>query len=524
MNDQQDLLRVDGLVKHYPGVVALAGVSLDVRPGEIHALLGENGAGKSTLINVLSGLTAATAGTVLVDGEPATFRRPREAQQLGITTIHQELSLAPDLTALQNIFLGREIRRGPFGRGLLDDKAMIEHVRELAADFGLDVRDLKRPVGEFGALTQHVVEIVKALAFDARLLILDEPTSGLAEEERASLFEQMRRLRDTGIAIVWVTHRLDELYGLADRITVLRDGRTVATTTTTESKPEDLVRLMVGRRTTTLGSLVDETGPTTGTTVDPTREPVVSLRAVSRRPLLHGIDLDVRAGEIVGVAGVAGAGRTELARVILGADRIDGGAMRIDGQAVKIRNPQDAYRRGIAMVPEERKTLGILPDFPLDKNMTVSRLHDVTKFGAVLNRRKERSVAKQYMDDLGIRARGSGERIRNLSGGNQQKVVLARCLFTGPRLIVFDEPTQGIDVAAKVEVYRLIRRFVADGGAALVMSSEIPELLHISDRIVVMREGTIVGEVEPDLRDGSLHEEERVSSEILSLAARSVAR
>jgi ribose transport system ATP-binding protein len=518
----KELLRVEDLVKHYPGVVALAGVSLQVRIGEIHALLGENGAGKSTLINVLSGITPPTSGAVFVDGEPVTLRRPRDAQDLGINTIHQELSLAPDLTVLQNIFLGREVKRGLFGRGFLDERAMTARAREIAAEFLLSDSDLRSPVGELGALKQHVVEIVKALAFDARLVILDEPTSGLDDKERETLFDHMRRMRERGISVLWVTHRLDELYGLADTITVLRDGREVATTDTTRSTPDDLVRLMVGRRTTSLGALADSRiGRGNG---DGARHEVLRLDGVGRRPVLHDISLTVRSGEIVGIAGVAGAGRTELARLILGADKIDAGTVYLNGNPVKIRHPQDAYRRGIAMVPEERKTLGILPDFSITKNITVSQLSRISTAKVVLNRRREGSVARQYIRDLGVKTNSARELIKNLSGGNQQKVVLARCLFTGPKLIVFDEPTQGVDVAAKVEVYRLIHQFVANGGAAIVISSEIPELLHVSDRILVMREGRIAGEVVPTGHGGAAEEgavEEADSAKIMALAARS---
>ena len=513
----KELLRVENLVKHYPGVVALAGVSLQVRVGEIHALLGENGAGKSTLINILSGITPPTAGAIFVDGEQVTLRRPRDAQDLRINTIHQELSLAPDLTVLQNIFLGREVKRGVLGRGLLDERAMTARAREIAAEFVLSDSDLRSPVGELGALKQHVVEIVKALAFDARLVILDEPTSGLDDEERETLFDHMRRMRERGVSVLWVTHRLDELYGLADTITVLRDGREVATTDTRTSTPDDLVRLMVGRRTTSLGELADSRIESRNG--EHVKHEVLRLDGVGRRPVLYDISLTVRSGEILGIAGVAGAGRTELARLILGADRIDTGTIYLNGHPVKIRHPQHAYRRGIAMVPEERKTLGILPDFSITKNITVSQLSRIAAGKVVLNGRKERSVARQYITDLGVKTRSARELIKNLSGGNQQKVVLARCLFTRPKLIVFDEPTQGIDVAAKVEVYRLIHQFVADGGAAIVISSEIPELLHVADRIVVMREGRIAGEVVPSGRGGAA--EEADSAKIMALAARS---
>jgi ribose transport system ATP-binding protein len=514
----EEVLRVENIVKRYPGVIALADVSLKIGIGEIHALLGENGAGKSTLIGILSGIITPNEGTVYVDGDAIILKRPRDAQDLRITTIHQELSLAPDLTVLQNVFLGREVRRGVFGYGVLNDRAMKAKVRDLAAEFGLSENDLRRPVGELGGFKQHVVEIVKALAFDARLVILDEPTSGLADDERDTLFEHMRALRDRGISILWVTHRLDELYGLADTITVLRDGRNVATTDTTKSSPEDLVRLMVGRRTTSLGDLADRR--LEGRAGRPEHDEVVlQLKGAGRAPVLHDIDLELHRGEVLGIGGVAGAGRTELARIILGADRLDSGQISVGGRAVKIRNPQDAYRLGIAMVPEERKTLGILPEFSVAKNITISHLGGVSRAGLVLNRRGESAVAGKFIKDLGVRARNSRERIKNLSGGNQQKIILARCLFSQPKVIVFDEPTQGIDVAAKVEVYRLIHQFVDAGGAAIVISSEISELLHVSDRILVMREGRIAGEVTPGGAGADIDGVD--STRVMALAARS---
>ncbi len=513
-----EILRVENVVKKYPGVTALAGVSVTIASGQIHALLGENGAGKSTLIGILSGIVTPNGGEIYVDGEAVTLRRPRDAQDLGITTIHQELCLAPDLTVLHNIFLGREVRRGTLGHPIVNDRAMKAKVGRLAAEFGLSDQDLRRPVRELGGFKQHVVEIVKALAFDARLVILDEPTSGLADEEREILFDHMRALRERDISILWVTHRLDELYGLADEITVLRDGRNVATTDTTKSTPDELVRLMIGRRTTSLGELAARRSEDRS---DDARagEVVLRLQGAGRAPVLHDVNLELRRGEVLGIGGVAGAGRTELARVILGADRLDTGQISIDGNAVKVRHPQDAYRLGIAMVPEERKTLGILPDFSIAKNITVSHLNGVTSARLVLNQRREAKIAGKYIKDLGIRTRTSRERIKNLSGGNQQKVILARCLFSQPKVIVFDEPTQGIDVAAKVEVYRLIHKFVEAGGAAIVISSEISELLHVSDRILVMREGRIAGEVIPGANGADIDGAD--SASVMALAARS---
>jgi ribose transport system ATP-binding protein len=514
--DNAAFISVRGVVKRYPGVVALDGVSVDLRRGAVHALLGENGAGKSTLIRLLSGVTTPDSGEIMVAGLPVHLRTPRDAQSLGITTIHQELSLAPDLTVLENIFLGRELRRRRAGFALLDERAMTSKVADLAADFGLAPGDLGRRVGALGALKQHVVEILKALAFDSRAVILDEPTSGLADHERESLFEHMRSLRHRDIAVLWVTHRLDELFGLADTVTVLRDGAHAATVDDLSTVTADsLVRLMVGGKA--VGSLAAGSAARTTRWGGEASE-VLRLTGVTRLPL-SGIDLTLHRGEVLGIAGIAGAGRTELARIILGADPLDAGEILVNGKAVRIRNPRQAYRRGIALVPEERKTTAILPDFSIAKNITIADLRRIAWAGAVLDRGRERSVAARFVKDLGVRTPSINQKIRNLSGGNQQKVIVARCLFTSPSVLIFDEPTQGIDVAAKAEVYRLIHEFVDAGGAAIVISSELPELLRLSDRILVMREGKVSGEVlcggdsTPDM-------DERRSEEIMGLAVR----
>lgn len=513
------VVSVRGVGKVYPGVVALSDIDIDLRAGEIHGLLGENGAGKSTLINILSGTVKPSAGTIMIDGTEATISNPRHAQDLGISTVHQEQSLAPNLTAVENIFLGREMLKGPNRTvSILDEKSMRARVRELAHEFGLTHHDINVPVEALGALKQHVVQIIKALAFRTRVLILDEPTSGLADHERLTLFSYMRQLRSKGISLLWVTHRLDELFGLADTITVLRDGRLVANVDPSDQTADSLVRLMVGRSNLAAREDIPDGGHHHG--YAGTHEEVLRLEAVTRRPLLHNVSFSVRRGEVLGLSGIAGAGRTETAMVILGADRPDSGQIFLHSEPSVVRSPRDARRKGIAYVPEERKTHAILADFSIKRNITISDLSRTAAGGVFLRGAHETEAAKSFVENLGIKTSSVQEKIRNLSGGNQQKVVIARCLFTQPDLIIFDEPTQGIDVGAKAEVYRLIYEFVDRGGAAIVISSELPELIRVTDRIVVMREGTVVGEVESTGRDEVASETSELGERIISLATR----
>ena len=513
------LLEARGVGKRYPGVVALENVSLSLRSGEIHGLLGENGAGKSTLIGLLSGITRPDSGELLVDGRVQEFTSARQAQDLGISTIYQEQTLAPDLTVIQNIFFGRELRRGIF----LDERAMRRRVEVLCDEFGLSKSDLHLPAGNLGALKQHVVQIMKALAFDARVVILDEPTSGLEDTERQTLFGHMARLRNRGVALLWVTHRLDELFGLADVITVLRDSRCVATVAPEAHTPESLVMLMVGRTREPRESSDVHDGR--GRLVGDKQGEVLRLSSVTRYPLLRDISLSVNSGEILGVAGIAGAGRTELARIILGADRPDSGSLAVDGRTVSIKNPRQAIKLGISLVPEERKTQSILGSMAIDQNISISSLAKITRNKVQIDRRNEKKSALSYVHDLGIKCSSVNQKINTLSGGNQKKAIIARSLFSDPSLLIFDEPTQGIDVAAKADIYRLIYDFVGRGGAAIVISSELPELMRLSDRIVVMREGQIVGEL-PGLRSGDTAETETeaendLAAKIMAMVARS---
>lgn len=513
------LLDARDVVKRFQGVTALAGASLQVAPAEIHALLGGNGAGKSTLINILSGIVPADGGTILLDGQALNLSRPSDAHAAGITTIHQELSLVPALTTLDNIFLGREMRSRLFGVGLkLDRRRMAERVARLAEEFGLTRADLGLPVGEFGALKKRVVEIVKALVFDPRLLILDEPTSGLEEEEKGHLFGHMRRLRARGVSLIWVTHHLEELFGLADTATVFRDGRTVGTLPVPDATLDRLMSMMFGGAADEFGRApVEHDIPDAGSE----GPEILRLESVSRANVLRDISLHVRAGEVVGISGLAGAGRTELARVIMGLDKLSSGTVSVKGKPTKFRSASKAYRHGLAMVPEDRKQLGILADLSVAQNVSIANLGSVSRFGFVVNRKAEAERGEAFRQRLAIRTPDVKQRIGNLSGGNQQKAVVARCLNTEPALIIFDEPTQGIDVAAKVAVHDLIRQFAASGGAAIVIASEVGELVELSHRVLVMRQGRIVGQVDrvPEaLAEGQL---EQVKQRILALSARS---
>lgn len=518
-NHFEPLLDARGVVKRYQGVTALDGVSLQVAPAEIHALLGGNGAGKSTLINVLSGITSPDAGTITLAGRRADIRRPSDAHAAGITTIHQELSLVPALTTLDNVFLGRETSSRFLGVNLrLDRRRMAEHVAALAEEFGITREDLGLPVGEFGALKKRVVEIVKALAFDPRLLILDEPTSGLEDEEKQHLFGHMRRLRERGVSLIWVTHHLEELFGLADTVTVFRDGRNVDTVPAANTTVDRLVDLMFGRAAEEFGGTTD---PQHVTEAGNAGDEVLRLKDVNRANVLRDIALEVGAGEIVGISGLAGAGRTELARVIMGLDKMSSGQVWLRGDPARINDASTAYRNGIAMVPEDRKQLGILADMSVAENISISNLSGISRFGFVINRKAEAERGDTYRRRLSIRTPDVKTRIGNLSGGNQQKAVVARCLNTDPALIIFDEPTQGIDVSAKVEVHDLIREFVASGGAAIVIASEVGELVELSHRVLVMRHGRIVARVDGvshALAQGQL---EQLKQRILSLSARS---
>ena len=484
------VVQVDHLLKRFPGTIAVRDVSFAIRRGSIHALVGENGAGKSTVIKMLSGVYQPDAGQITVNGQALALTSPHAAQLAGISTVHQERNLISALTALENMFLGREVLSDGLGWfGVVDRRAMEARVNALCDDFEFDRRLLQRPVEGLDALSKQVVEIIKALAFDAELIILDEPTGGLSEAERTVLFTQMRRLRDRGTSMLWVTHHLEELSGMADEVTVLRDGALVATVDGAEATAERVVRMMVGRDVDSIESLVAQSKASGSVDAEALR--IEGLASVAN---LHGLSLTLKQGEILGLGGLQGAGCNLLLETIIGATRKTAGTTWLMGKPVSIRRTRDAFRAGLAYVPNERKIRGILPIFSIAQNISIASLERIVT-GGFVNRKREAATASSYFKILSIRANSIHQQILRLSGGNQQKAIIARALAAKPSVIIFNEPTEGVDVGAKIEIYRLIREFARDGGAAIVKSSDLMELLGLSDRVLVMRQGKIVGEL-----------------------------
>ncbi len=498
------MLEMRGIRKAFPGVVALDGVDLTLRAGEVHMLLGENGAGKSTLMKILSGACRRDAGQIHLHGQPADIQSPRDARALGIRVMYQELSLVPQMSVAENIFLGVE----PRTFGWIDRRRLREDTRRLLADLGLPLTP-DAPVDTLSLAGRQLVEIAKALAAPgtdpaqvATVLVMDEPTSALTAREVDQLFALIARLAARGVAIVYITHRLDEVFRLGHRVTVLRDGRHVATCPIGDVTPESLVRLMANRD---VGGHYPRERAGAGAEL-------LRVENVSRTGVLAGITLTLRAGEIVGIAGVMGAGRSELARVLAGADRPSSGRIFIQGSPVVLRTPADAIRHGIGLLPEDRKAQGLVPALTVARNIGLPHGHRLGRLGVVA-RGAEHRLAAPVVRDLRVKA-GSLQPVRLLSGGNQQKVVLGKWLAGHARIFIFDEPTCGVDVGAKVEIYHLMNRLTAGGAGIIMISSELPELLGMSDRILVMHRGTIRAEM-----DAASATEEQVLTAALGLAS-----
>jgi ribose transport system ATP-binding protein len=475
------LLRMEHISKAYPGVQAVDDVTLEVAHGEIHALVGENGAGKSTLMKILTGVVLPDAGTIRLRGEPIDIVSPSDAQTAGISMIHQELALISALNVGQNIFLGRE----PHGSlpGTIDWSALYVAAEDQLDQLGLDLEPTT-PLAVLSIAEQQMVEIAKALSLDADLIVMDEPTSALTERETDTLFDVMRALREQGVAIVFITHRLEEVFEIADRVTVLRDGERVDTVAVTDVTPDDVVAMMVGRE---LGDMYPKTETEVG-------DVVLQVDSLSREGVLHDISFDLRRGEIVGLAGLVGAGRTDLARALFGIDAIDSGQVRVAGERVVIDSPQRAIQLGMGFVPEDRKAQGLFLNLALRFNVTVSQLNGLSA-GGFLDFNAMNEVARDAVKRLDIRTPSIMQRVQNLSGGNQQKTVIARWLTLEPKVLILDEPTRGIDVGAKREIHMLMDRLAQEGVGILMISSELPEILGVSDRVLVMREGRITAEL-----------------------------
>lgn len=471
------LLRVTDIAKAYAGVHALRSASFELRAGEVHALIGENGAGKSTLIKVMTGAVTPDAGQLELGGETITDNSPRRSRELGIAAIYQQPALFPELSVAENLALGNE-HHAAWQR--IDWKQRRTRAKELLARVGAEIDPDATPA-ELSMPQQQMVEIARALGANAKILILDEPTASLAEADTQRIFEVIRQLRGEGVGMIYISHRLEELPVIADRVTVLRDGTTIDTSIMSEVDRPELIRLMVGRELSTVFPWREKTPG----------ETVLELRSLSCRAAgIENIDLTLRAGEIVGLAGLVGAGRTELARTIFGLTPADGGQIVLGGQTVSMRSPREAIKHGIAYVPEDRRRHGVVLDLPIDANISLASLDKLSNVRGV-DFARERTLAAEHAVRLGIKTPSIFAPVSELSGGNQQKVALSRWLATEPRVLILDEPTQGIDVGAKAEIHTLMTELAARGVAILMISSELPEILGMSDRIAVMRGGRL---------------------------------
>ncbi|HLI95933.1 MAG TPA: sugar ABC transporter ATP-binding protein [Candidatus Baltobacteraceae bacterium] len=475
------LLEMRGIGKSFPGVRALDGVTLDLYSGEVLALVGENGAGKSTLMKILAGAQPADSGDILIDGKPAGITSPRTAEQAGVGMIYQEFNLVRSLNAIDNIVLGYEPERGIF----IDERAARERATSVFAELGITL-PLNVEASRLSVAQQQMVEIAKVLSRHARIVVMDEPSAALTDREIDRLFEIIKTLKAKGTGIIYISHRLEELPRIADRITVMRDGRVIETRPMSQFPPDEIVRAMVGRR-------LDSHFPDLPD-VAADAPVMLAIRDLARPPMVDGVSFQVRRGEIVGLAGLIGAGRTEIVRAIAGADVPNSGEVDIEGTILHARNPRDGISAGIAFITEDRKAQGLVLGMSVRENVTLAHLGQFVDRDLLINRAKEEDVTEKYIEELRIRTPSPEQIVNNLSGGNQQKVVLAKWLLGKAKVFLFDEPTRGIDVGAKAEIYNLMVN-LARGGAAIVMvSSELPEVLGMSHRILVIRGGRIVRE------------------------------
>lgn len=474
------LVEMTGIEKRFPGVHALKNVQFELRAGEVHALMGENGAGKSTLMKILSGIYIRDGGDVRIEGTSVNPGVPKEAQDLGISMIHQELSLLNDLTAAQNIFIGREPRLS-FGR--LDEQALNNQAAEIFKSMSLDLSP-KVNVGELTIAKQQMVEIAKALSFRSKVLIMDEPTAALNDTEIAELFSIIRRLKSEGVGIIYISHKMDELKRIADRVTVMRDGEYVNTVDAATSTVGQIISMMVGREVKEEPIVVPDLSQ---------NDVALEVKGLTRGKEIRDVSFSVKKGEILGFAGLMGAGRTEVARAIFGADPLESGEIRVNGKQLNMKTPHDAVRAGIGYLSEDRKRFGVSVGMDVRDNIAMASFDKFTSKAGSLDDGAMSTIAREYIGKLGIRTPSEKQEVRFLSGGNQQKVVIAKWLLRDSDILIFDEPTRGIDVGAKSEIYKLLETLAEQGRAILVISSELPEVMRLSHRIAVMCEGRLTG-------------------------------
>ena len=493
---EEYIVKMDHICKTFPGVKALDDVSFNLKPGEVMALLGENGAGKSTLMKILSGVYTKDEGTILIDGKEVPIMNQKVASEKGIAIIHQELNMCHHLTIAENMFLGRE----PLKHGLIDTKKMNSDAKELLLKLGVDI-DPTTITGELQVSKQQMVEIAKALSINAKVLIMDEPTSALTAREIEELFTIIRQLKESGCGIVYISHRLEELAHITDRVTIMRDGHYITSGNFKDFTMDEIIANMVGRE-------IKEKYPH----VDcPVGETVFEVKNLNAGRLVRDISFSVRKGELVGIAGLMGAGRTETTRAIFGADQKESGKIFVEGKEVFIRNPKDAIKNGIVLAPEDRKKDGLCIKLPVRENISLPNLDGLTGKNLVINSRKENDISQKAIKDMNIKLPHAEVNAETLSGGNQQKVVVGKWLAGNSKLVMFDEPTRGIDVAAKVEIYHLMNQLKENGIGCLFVSSELPEVIGVADRIIVMCDGRITGE---------LSREEATQEKVLALATR----
>lgn len=473
------ILSMKGITKSFSGVAALKNAALDLKAGEVVALMGENGAGKSTLMKILTGIYSKDSGEIQYMGQEVCFKGPAESEEAGISIVHQELNMMNDLTVAQNLFIGREEMNG----FLIDDKKMNEKARELFKVLKIDINPAEK-IGNLTVGKQQMVEIAKAISSKAKVIIFDEPTAALTDSEIEELFKVIRDLKKQGTGMVYISHRMDEINVISDRVIVMRDGEYVGTLITKECSKDDIIKLMVGR------AIFGE--PKTASNVAKDAPVVLKCENLNRGKAVKDVSFELRKGEILGFSGLMGAGRTEVARLIFGADKKDSGKIFINGKEVSINTPQDAVAHGIGYLSEDRKRYGLIVDKSVEENTVISSLNDFVK-GIFIDKAKSKEVSQKYVESLKTKTPSVSQLVKKLSGGNQQKVVIAKWLVKNSDILIFDEPTRGIDVGAKSEIYALMERLAKEGKSIIMISSELPEVLRMSDRVIVMCEGRITG-------------------------------